>query len=392
MAAAMIALTGVRRFLIRMGLFLGLVAALCALLFDVLAAAFAHNPALNGSILAALLIGIVFIFRQVLMLRPEIEWLDAYQRKAAGVSPALSSTSLSLLAPMAAMMGDKGRERRFTLSTLATRSMLDSIGTRLDEGRDIARYLIGLLVLLGLLGTFWGLIQTVGSVGDVVGRITLTGNDPVAAFDDLKRGLSTPLSAMGTAFSSSLFGLAGSLILGFLDLQAGQAQNRFYNELEEWLSGLTRIGSGAGPASDAGETSVPAYIQALLEQTADSLDTLQRIIAKGEEGRQQTNQSLTALADRLTTLSDQMRAEQNLLVKLAEGQMEMRPVLTRLADRLDAGSTDEAARTHLRNLETQLARLVEELRSGRGELVNEMRSEFRLLARTIAAMADEDAR
>jgi len=215
------------------------------------------------------------------------------------------------------------------------------------------------------------------------------GGDPTAAFDDLKRGLATPLGAMGTAFSSSLFGLAGSLILGFLDIQAGQAQNRFYNELEEWLSSQTRLGA-AGPISE-GEQSVPAYIQALLEQTADSLDNLQRTMAHGEESRISANNNLQALVDRLGVLSDQMRAEQSLMVKLAENQIQMQPILSRLADRLGHDG-DDPARAHLRNIEHLAARLVEDTSQGRAQLIQEVRSEIRLLARTIAALAEESER
>jgi hypothetical protein len=374
------ALTGVRRFVTRMAIFLVAVLVLAIALSPVLRTAFLHNPGLNGVIIGTLLIGIVFSFRQVLMLAPEIAWIEDYRRG----QPA-AATRIRLLAPMASMLGD--RKGRLSLSATSLRSLLDSIGSRLDEGRDISRYLVGLLVLLGLLGTFWGLIQTVGSVGDVVGRLSLGGGDPTAAFDDLKRGLSTPLSAMGVAFSSSLFGLAGSLVLGFLDIQIGQAQNRFYNELEEWLSAQTRL-AAAGPTSE-GEQSVPAYIQALLEQTADSLDNLQRTMARGEDSRITANNNLQSLVDRLGVLSDQMRAEQTLMVKLAENQMQMQPILSQLADRLGG---DDASRSHLRNLDMQMARLIEDGVQGRSQLIQELRSEIRLLARTIAALAEESER
>ena len=379
-------MTGTRRFLTRMGLFLIGVVAVAGVSFTVLIRAFEANPALNAMILLVLLLGIVFIFRQVTMLQPEIAWLESFRRGQAAVS----NTSTRLLAPMASMIGE--RKGRLTLSATATRSLLDTIGARLDEGRDISRYLIGLMILLGLLGTFYGLMQTVGSVGDVVGRLSMGGGDATTAFEDLKRGLSAPLAAMGTAFGASLFGLAGSLVLGFLDIQAGQAQNRFYNELEEWLSTQTRLGSG-GPAAVAdGEQSVPAYIQALLEQTADSLDGLQRTIARGEDGRLQANQNLTALTDKLSVLADQMRAEQTLMLRLAENQTEMKPVITRLADVLDKGSIgiDEASRTHIRNLDNHLARLLEDTTQGRAQIIQDVRSEIRLLARTIAALAEEE--
>ncbi len=382
----MMRLTGTRRYLIRMAVFLGIVAILVALLSPVLQMAFLHNPALNGTIVAILVFGCVFSIAQVLRLTPEINWLEQFGRDQGNSqsSTIIPTSTIRMLAPMAAMLGE--RKGKLSLSPNSTRSMLDSIGARLDEGRDIARYLIGLLILLGLLGTFWGLIQTVGSVGDVIGRLSMSGGDAVAAFDDLKRGLATPLAAMGTAFSSSLFGLAGSLILGFLDLQAGAAQNRFYNELEEWLSGQTRVSSGS---VGEGEQSVPAYIQALLETSADSLENLQRTIARGEEGRMAATTGLITLTDRLSSLGEQMKAQQTLLTQLAESQIEMRPVMTRLAERLGAPQGDDVTRNHLRNIEIYLARLIDEMSKSRAETVQELRTEIRLVARTIAAITEE---
>jgi hypothetical protein len=189
---------------------------------------------------------------------------------------------------------------------------------------------------------------------------------------------------MGTAFSSSLFGLGGSLVLGFLELQAGQAQNRFFNDLEEWLSSLTRLSSGS--LSGDGETSVPAYIQALLEQSADSLDSLQRIIQRSEEGRKAANTNIMVLADKLSTLTDQMRAEQGLMLKLAEAQMDLKPIFAKLAER-DSG--DDAMRNHIRGIEVHANRILEELPKGREELIGEIRGEIRLLARTIAGLSGD---
>ena len=249
--------------------------------------------------------------------------------------------------------------------------------------------MVGLLIFLGLLGTFWGLLQTVRAVADVIAGLQITGTDSNSVFNDLKSGLEAPLAGMGTAFSSSLFGLAGSLVLGFLDLQASQAQNRFYNDLEEWLSGNTRLSSGSMIAE--GDHNVPAYIQALLETTADSLESLQRTIAKGEENRSKADTSLVALAERLTSLTDQMKAEQELMLRLAQGQAELRPVLERLAN-VNAGGFDDATRNHIRNVDVYLARLVEDIPGGRNQVVQEIRSEIRLLARTIAALAEEGER
>lgn len=375
-------MTGQRRFLIRMAIFLATVLVVAGFLLPQIIDAFSANPWLNGMILGVLLFGIVFIFRQVLMIAPEVAWLEGFQR-----GQTTSGSPPKLLAPMVAMLGE--RRGRLSLSTLATRSILDGIYARLDESQEISRYLIGLLVFLGLLGTFWGLLLTVASVGDAVGALSVGSTDVTQLFSQLKSGLERPLAGMGTAFSSSLFGLSGSLVLGFLELQAGQANNRFFQDLEEWLSGVTRLGSG-GAIGDS-EQAVPAYIQALLEQTADSLENLQRTLARGEEGRMQANSNLLALTERLTTLTDQMRANQSLMVRLAENQLELRPTLARFIEMVSdgMGGLDEATRTHIRNLDVYLQRLLDEIGQGRQQSTQEIRSEIKLLARTIAALAEE---
>jgi hypothetical protein len=373
------------RFLIRTLLFLVAVAGVVAALFDGIADAMSHHLALNGLILGVLALGILFNLRQIFGLNREIDWIESFR---AG-RPTLSGSAPTLLAPMIKMFGK--RTGKFQLSPVATRSLLDSIASRLDESRDLSRYLVGLLIFLGLLGTFWGLLQTVSAVGGVVGTLS-SATDTSSLFRELQAGLQAPLGGMGTAFGTSLFGLAGSIILGFCDLQAGQAQNRFYNELEDWLSAQTRISSGALGAGD-GEATVPAYIQALLETTADNLEALQRTMARGEEGRAQGAHASAALADKLGALADQMKAEQQLLLKLAEGQVELRAVLTRLADMPRAsgggGGLDDSSRAHIRNMDLALTRLVEETGTGRLQLTQDIRNEIRLLARTIAALAEE---
>jgi hypothetical protein len=330
------------------------------------------------------LAGIAYIFRQVLLLDPEAQWIESFRRDGAEDRP-----PPRLLGPMARMLGGQ-RGGRVTLSPSSLQTLLDGISSRLNETRETSRYLIGVLVFLGLLGTFYGLLETVRSVGGVLGGLGL-GGDPAHAFAALKTGLQSPLAGMSTAFSASLFGLAGSLVLGFLDLQAGQAQNRFYNELEEWLSTYTRL-SGGGPA-DGGDGSMPVYIQALLEQTADSLDQLQRILAKGEESRISANATLSSLSERLGVLGEQMKAEQHLMLRLAEHQLELQPALTRLANAAENSfGQEDLLRTHLRNIEAYVARLSEDLAQGRAQSVQELRTEIRILARTIAAFSEETGR
>ena len=381
-------MTGPQRYLTRMAIFLAVVIAVAAVLSGPLVNAFMANPALNGLILAVLLGGIAYIVRSVLLLQPEVKWIDTFRRSDPGLSV---QAPPQLLAPMATMLG-KRSGRRMTLSATATRTLLDGIASRLDETRDISRYMIGLLIFLGLLGTFWGLIQTIAAIAEVIGTLQVGSGNLPEIFANLKSGLAGPLGGMGTAFSSSLFGLAGSLVLGFLDLQAGQAQNRFYNELEDTLASVTRL-TGTGPVTESGETSVPAYVQALLEQTAESLENLQRIMARGEESRISANSNSVQLNEKLSALTDQMRTEQNLMVRLAESQMELKPLLVRLAEggdkRAGGDGMDEQTRGHIRNIEVYLARLVEEMARGRRETTDEIRNEIKILARTIAALPRE---
>ncbi|MGN6570505.1 MAG: flagellar motor protein MotA, partial [Pseudolabrys sp.] len=223
-------LSSPRIFLFRMLVFIVLGGLVAFLLHKQIQVAYMANPGLNTLILGVLAIGIVLSFRQVVRLYPEISWVNNFRLADPGLAVERPPV---LLAPMAAILGS--RVGRMAISAQMMRGILDSIATRLDEARDIGRYMTGLLVFLGLLGTFWGLIETVGSVGGVIQNLK-TGGDAGTMFDSLREGLAAPLSGMGISFSSSLFGLAGSLVLGFLDLQSSQAQNRFYTELEDWLS------------------------------------------------------------------------------------------------------------------------------------------------------------
>lgn len=380
-----------RRFLVRMVLFLVLVIALVGALFRPLSVAFMGNPAVNGVILGLLLAGIIYIFRQVMLLAPENQWIENFRERLANRDlTAPGGPPPRLLAPMAGMLGSR-QSGRVSLSATSLRTLLDGIASRLDETRETSRYLIATLIFLGLLGTFYGLLETVRSVGDVIGGLNVSGNDVARAFGALKSGLETPLHGMSTAFSASLFGLSGSLVLGFLDLQAGQAQNRFYNDLEEWLSTYTRLSSG--PFGDGGDGSVPAYIQALLEQTADSLDNLQRIMTRSEESRVGANVSLSALGDRLATLAEHIKSGQVLMVRLSENQMELKPALARLATVAENSlGRDDVLSGHMRNIEAYMARLTEDIAEGRAQSITELRGEIRLLARTIAGLVDENGR
>lgn len=377
-------------FLFRMALFLVLILGGCLFVFETLLSAFEANTFLNSVILGVLGIGIALEFYSVGRLYREIRWVENFQRGAHGAQTSIAAPRL--LAPAATMLSErKDRSGRLSLNTTAMQTLLDGVGSRLDEMREIGRYMVGLLVFLGLLGTFWGLLLTVQSVADVIGGIDvgggdIGGSDVGLAFEELKSGLEAPLSGMGTAFSSSLFGLAGSLIIGFLGLQANQSQNRFYNDLEEWLSSLTRLSGGGGGIVEGGE-SVPAYIQALLEQTADSLESLQRTIARAEESRSASHTNIQQLADGLNALTSAMQSDQALMRDLSEGQQNLQKALSTLANQQSAGG-DHATQRHLASIENHMARFIEQAANGRAETVSEIRSEIRLLARTIAAIAE----
>jgi hypothetical protein len=371
-------------YLIRMVLFLIAVGIVAGLLSPVLITAFYNNPILNSLILLILLLGILWNLNQVLRLRPEVTWLETYQTSRSRLA---ALPSPKLLAPMASMLamreGQKRSDNRhFTLSASAMRSLLDGLASRLDESRELSRYMTGLLIFLGLLGTFWGLLKTVGSVSEVIRDMTLGNGDMNMMFDQLKSGLVKPLAGMGTAFSASMYGLAGALVLGFLDLTAGQAMNRFFNELEEWLAGLTRLSSGA---LAEGEGSVPVYVQALLEQTAENMEGLQQVLVRDEENRIQMNQAVLTLNERLGALADTMRANQQLMLRIAESQTAMRPALQRLGE---TQGGDDITRNHLRNIENFLQRLLTESEQGRARSTAELRNDLRLLTRTVAALAE----
>ena len=380
-------MTRPRTYLIRMAVFLGLVMTVAVLLSGSLVDAFASNPLLNSLIMLVLVIGIGWNLLNVRRLLPEVYWLETFQKQRSRLA---ALPPPRLLAPMASMLAARqakardGQER-FTLSAPAMRSLLDSLSSRLDESRELSRYMTGLLIFLGLLGTFWGLLLTVGAVSDVIGGMSVGSGDINALFDQLKAGLARPLRGMGTAFSSSMFGLAGALVLGFLDLTAGQAQNRFFNELEEWLAGLTRLSSGA-LGGDAEGGSVPVYVQALLEQTAENMENLQSILVRGEDGRLQSNNAILALTEKIATLSDTMRTSQQLMLRIAETQAQLGPALARLGERRPEG--DDAARAHLRNIELYMQRLLTEGEQGRVQSTSELRNDIRVLTRTIAAISE----
>jgi hypothetical protein len=305
-------LTPPRIYLVRMAVFLVLVGFLVFILHRTLWAAFMANPGLNGLILAVMLIGVILAVRQVWRLFREVRWVNDLQNETL-----LPPDVPVLLAPMAALVVNRGSRAALSLTTM--RLLLDSVAARLDESREIVRYLAGLLVFLGLLGTFWGLIETVGSVGKVIQSMR-TGSDAAVLFDELKSGLAAPLSGMGLSFSASLFGLAGSLIVGFLELQAGQAQSRFYTELEDWLARTTTDAPvQLGPGANANE------ITAALNKLA---------AAVGDGGGRAATQAMANLAEGIQGLVQHMRAEQQMIRDWVEAQAGRERDLKEIIERL----------------------------------------------------------
>ncbi|QGM22465.1 flagellar motor protein MotA [Spiribacter sp. 2438] len=365
--------------------FLAAVALVAGLLHQPLSEAFLANPVFNGMILGVLFIGLVINCRQIVVLRPEVEWVEQFRRSEPSDMPPLPGSRL--LGSMAKMLTGR-RGDHLSLSAMSLRTVLDGIRSRLDESRDVSRYMIGLLVFLGLLGTFWGLLDTLRAVGGVIGNLTVSGADAGQIFAELRDGLRAPLEGMGTAFSSSLFGLAGALVLGFVDLQASHAQNRFYNDLEEWLSGQTRLSSGA--LGGDGEGSVPAYIQALLENTADSLDKLQRTMARGEEERRGVDARIIELTEEVSRLAEQSQSEQRGVMSLTRTQSELQGVLGRLADATETTGAREGEHIEqLRAMAHGLQDLRQELATDRERLIAELRDEVRLLTRTVSHLRSD---
>ena len=308
-----------RVYLVRMMVFTILVAIIASILYPQIKIAFMANPALNMLILSVLIIGIGYAFRNVWRLFPEVNWVNNFKIADPGLEIPYTPR---LLAPMATLLRD--RQDHTMLSPLSMRSLLDSLASRLDESRDISRYMIGLLIFLGLLGTFWGLLDTVTSVGQVIRQLDVATAESNTIFEELKAGLEAPLSGMGTSFSSSLFGLAGSLILGFLDLMASQAQNRFYNDLEDWLSSITDI-AGA----DGGQIGVPQYLRLDLTQLQDGIDkvntTLEDALSDagpGGPGDDGEAENMGKLAEAVGGLVHQMREEQKIMRQWAQEQSE----------------------------------------------------------------------
>ena len=316
-------LTPPRIHVIRMLVFVVLVGFVAFVLYRQVTAAFMNNPGLNGLIIGALLVGIILAFRQVIRLFRSVQWVNHF--RIVGSDGEIEAPP-GLLGPVAKLFGRRKGPRSLTTSTF--RAILESIGTRLDENRENLRYLTGLLVFLGLLGTFWGLLETVGSVGQVISSMR-TGAEAGVLFEELKSGLGAPLGGMGISFSSSLFGLAGSLVLGFLDLQVGQAQNRFYTELEDWLS--AHVADPAPAARTAAATAAP--LPEDNKELIAALDKLTTVLNESQSGRAATH-AMANLAEGVQGLVQHMRSEQQMIRDWVESQAAQQREMKRLLERL----------------------------------------------------------
>ena len=340
-------MTDPRSYMLRMVVILVVTFVIIGLLFNQLTIAFSGNLAFNSVIVATALIGIAFIFRQTWRLVPEANWLSDIQKTN---TIRQSAPRPVLLATVHVMLSDASEDGQ--LSALSLRSVLDGVEARLDEAREISRYFIGLLVFLGLLGTFWGLLQTIGSVGRVVGGLDLSNTDFDAMMSQLRNGLDAPLAGMATAFSSSLFGLGGSLVIGFLDLQLGQAMGRFFNEVEDWLSAFAKFSDQTASPSDSGRQ---ALAQGLSEEGARAMITLASAIDAAQRDRTEQTRQITSLNTTLAVLSEQMADDKRLREQLAQLNVQIQQLTSSLDEK--ARLQQETVSTEIRALSAAIVNL-----------------------------------
>lgn len=337
------------------------------------------NLWLNGLIVSVFAVGVISCFVQVGQLVFSTRWIENFAQNGAHSE----KKAPLLLAPLANLLGS--RSSSMQLSASSTRSILDSVGTRIEEAREITRYIVSLLIFLGLLGTFYGLATTVPALVETIRSLApQDGESGFEVFNRLMGGLESQLEGMGIAFSSSLLGLAGSLVVGLLELFAGHGQNRFYRELEEWLSSNTRI-SFAGSDSE-GDTSVVA---AVLDHMVEQMEQMKVLFAQAEVGRTQVDGKLAQLADSMERLTQRMEASatsNDALSRVADGQAKLITVLEKMEH---ASESDAEARMRLRSLDVQLLRLSEEIAAGRQESIVAIRSDITSLANSILRATED---
>lgn len=345
---------------------------------------FAANPYLNGFIIFVFFIGVVACFYQVFQLIGSVRWIENF----AADTPDPDTVAPQLLAPLASLLRTRGA--RMQVNASSTRSILDSVSTRIDEAREITRYIVNMLIFLGLLGTFYGLATTVPAVVDTIRSLAPSeGEGGVDVFSRLMTGLEAQLGGMGVAFGSSLLGLAGSLVVGLLELFAGHGQNRFYQELEDWLSSITRVGFTAGEDATA-EQNIMAGV---VDHMAQQMETLQALFVKSDENRSVVDEKLGKLADAVDRMTNRMQGADpasQALQRVAQGQERLIETLeTRSADSGDG--MDAESRMRLRSIDVQMLRILEEISAGRQETMAQLRHDLSLLATAISGARNAPA-
>lgn len=348
---------------------------------------FLTNPWLNGLIALVFVIGVLACFLQVAQLSASVRWIEAFARDHQSATQAATPR---MLAPLASLLRSRGVNR--LISSTAASSILDSVATRIEEGRDITRYLVNLLIFLGLLGTFYGLATTVPAVVETIRSLApKEGETGVQVFEKLMSGLEAQLGGMGTAFGSSLLGLAGSLVVGLLELFASRGQNRFYRELEEWLSTITRLGFAGGESEMSGEAGA---LITVLDHIAEQMEGMRDSQSTADASRAMVDDKLTEVAMAVTALTRTMQHNGNateVLERIAEGQERMHETQQQILRKAPATPAHEAAETggdaearmRLRSIDVQLLRILEELAAGRQETVAELRADIAALTREL---------
>jgi hypothetical protein len=349
------------------------------LIHNEVAGIFQSNPWLNGFIAGVFLLGVVTCFWQVLILAQSVSWIEDFVRHIPGHD---ATKPPRLLAPLAALLRSRGTKMQ--VSSSSSRSILESVATRIDEARDITRYLVNLLIFLGLLGTFYGLATTVPAVVETIRSLApQEGESGLQVFEKLMTGLESQLGGMGTAFSSSLLGLAGSLVIGLLELFAGHGQNRFYRELEEWLSSITRVSLSSGDG-EGGDT---AAMAAVLDQVQAQMDALQSLYTQSDITRVMVEDKMDDLARAITRLAERIEGgggQAALLTRIADGQERLIAALTAGGD---GAGVDAESRMRLRSIDVQLLRILEEMAAGRQETVADLRADLSGLTAAIRQLS-----
>ena len=361
------------------------------LMFPSVAPIFLSSPYLNGVILTVFIFGVLCCFWQVFVVFAAVNWVENFALDRPGhefVNPP------KILVPLASLL--KGRKTKTILTSSSLNSILDSVATRLNEARDLTRYVINLLIFLGLLGTFYGLAITVPEVVNTIkSLVPKEGQTAIEVFDNLMEGLEGQLGGMGTAFASSLLGLAGSLVVGLLELFAGHGQNRFYMQLEEWLSSFTSIGF-FGDGDTGGSNGNNGNFGPLIAQLGQQVSSLSEIVERSEKYRSKTDEQINNLSDSIKALIkskvsvsssnngpgsfdkssiDKLISSQNDLNTLIKGQFG------------ESSSKDLESVTRLRNIEVQISKLVDELINSRQDALADLRSDLSELSRAIIELA-----